>query len=63
MTLDEVIRFLDNWQKRQTNSWNLLNDALRYLKSYQAEKYMWDEIEKFYPEIKELLEKWSENVG
>lgn len=64
-TLDEVIKTLEDCEVRGGFfDWKYgISDALHYLKEYRSEKTMWDEIEKFHPEIKELLEKWCENVG
>ena len=59
--LDEVIVGLDwlFWEKNVEDTKGILSDASAYLKKYQKEKMIWDEIQRYHPEIKELLKKYE----
>ena len=63
--LNQVIAGIDYlvWEKGVEDTKEILTDAVRYLKQYQTEKIIWDEIRRYHPEIKELLEKYHANIG
>ena len=63
--LNQVIAGIDYlvWEKGVEDTKEILTDAVHYLKQYQTEKYIWDEIRRYHPEIKELLEKYHANIG